>query len=127
MTSAFWGPDNFFKLEVFRDHLAYDDHSPHLAGVKHGEDAAKEDPANWDRLLCNDDDYIEAIFFDTELTIKGLEVVRMTRRHYEEFFDDLFDLEVKGLSDDVSYPAQTFRDILAILRTNSIPLELIDD
>jgi hypothetical protein len=71
------------------------DAAPHrerhcLAGIKHAAEVVKRLDAAWPEVLCNNDDYVEAIFVG-DLAPDDIECVRMTKADHEDLYDLAFE------------------------------------
>ncbi len=71
------------------------DAAPHaarhcLASIKHVHEVTATAESAWPRLLCNDHDFVEAIFRG-DLTTDDLECVRMAKADYEMLYEFAFE------------------------------------
>ncbi len=96
----------------------------HLAAVKHVADVVSRPDAAWPAILCNNDDYVEAIFVG-ELAADDIECVRMTKADHEALYDLAFeDFRTKlGKADHLEI--DTFVVILDELTKRGIRLEVV--
>jgi hypothetical protein len=76
--------------------------------------------------FCNDDKYIEAIT-TAPILIHDLDCIRIKRKDYEKWFDTLFKGYSVPLEDDATGHIGDFRDILELLDSLKIKLEVLDE
>jgi len=95
-----------------------------LAARKHAGAVVRTADAAWPALLCNDDDYVEAIFHG-DLAADAIECVRMTGADHEALYEFAFEEFSIRLSKAERLEIDTFVMIIDALDHRGIRLEVV--
>jgi hypothetical protein len=95
-----------------------------VAALKHASDVVGAPDAAWPAILCNNDEYVEAIFTG-DLTADHIECVRMTKADHEALYDFAFEDFHTKLSKADKLEVDNFVMILDELSKRGIRLELV--
>lgn len=93
-----------------RKHCATDTHVHLLATLKHATDILRLQESEWASLLCNNDDYVEAIF-DTKILPEQILTVRFPKLDYDLYWEYAFNEHRDKVSELDRYRVDTFSKI----------------
>lgn len=108
------------NFKLFKKEIAEHTHRKYLSTLKHIGDIQTTLESNWPNMLCNEDDYIEAIFIK-EILLDSLEEVRIqqtTKSYYENFAADP--------DPDLQTKAQVFMCVVHDLKQKGINVKVVN-
>lgn len=94
-----------------------------LTIIKYLNDIFKNPPENWNYIICNDYNYIEAIIKD-EILITHIKCVRIKKDDYDSYFELLYENNISRLSEFDKYQLDFFKGILELMERYHIKWEL---
>jgi hypothetical protein len=117
--------------QVELDRLTYDISNksciPFLAAIKHKIDLETTSLDQWPGMICNNNDYIEAVTSEDILS-DHIECVRITRNFYNSMFNSLKRYFVgQKVSKERLYRMSFFKHIMSELKKRGIQWEVIDE
>jgi len=78
--------------------IANKDHVQILSSIKHEGDIGSTPDYDWPKMICNDDNYIEAIIQD-EIRVEHIGIVYIKRSKFDELYNDIFNKLADGSLD----------------------------
>ncbi len=118
------GESNDFNVFI-RDLAAKGDVSL-LAALKHQQDIISSDGDGWHFIVCNNEDFIEAVTVE-ELLISAVESVRVTKDQYWEALEFKLGSFDEEIAFDRNLRASSVLDIIDTLREKKITVEFVDE
>ncbi|HEX3526953.1 MAG TPA: hypothetical protein VH988_07785 [Thermoanaerobaculia bacterium] len=100
-------------------------HRHHLATLKHASDVPGCPEDGWPHLLCSSSDCVETIFTGA-VSPTDTEVVRMPRPDYDDRMRRALDGSLGTAAEHEKRLLGIFKNVQKELRSNRIPLELVD-
>lgn len=95
-----------------------------LASIKYASQLVRETQAKWPSVLCNDADYIEAIFVG-DFGPRDLGSIRIRESDYERFAYLVVEIAREDVSEGEHMLAAEFREIILLLAAQNVPLEVV--
>jgi hypothetical protein len=97
-----------------------------VAAIKLHSEVCRRSPDTWSRLVCCDDDYIEAIFVD-DVGGPELREVRFVESQDRQFRDAVYATQTGAADADTRAHAHTYTRVRRGLRALNIPLVVVPD
>jgi len=96
-------------------------HRGHLAVCKHAANLESDD---WNDLVCNPDDYIEAIF-ETSPTPADVDTIRIAAAEYDRLYDLTLALFSASATPEQLFEASVFQSLISAADLAGIPVTVI--
>jgi hypothetical protein len=119
-------PSGSVKRAKLAADCASEAHKHHLCALKHSKLVPTWKPQEWCALVCNNDDYVEAVI-GGPVSTKHATAVRMFRSEYTRYWHMAFDENRRDLDDLNIRLADDFDRIDRCMETAKIKWEPIDD
>jgi len=113
-----------FNLNTFKSDISNFESVHLLALRKHLNSIKCTNEDKWADLVCNGNDYIEAIV-TKKILKKHFQCIRVKKLHYQAYYDYIFNSYDPSATEDVKYLAGDFRNFINLCKNNKLKVEVI--